>query len=406
MGLNLAQIDRLLSDWKQKVDTVNQNLLDLSDLSAYQRVAGTGNPPANLTGITQQRVGEALTLVDRLFEDLALLTDTIDRAKRLRQQLPSLFISDESLQEIQQLLVGKSIQLSSSQTPLAQRDLLTTDRQLQSISPPDLLTRMSQNFTIARDTFVAVEQAWTELEGKLILYSQALIDLQQLARQLQIAVSPTLVAAHTNFTNLQLQIDRDPLGVDLASTQDLDPLINRTRQELATLGNQRQWLQTGFVTAKQRLAQLKQLQLDSIAATTESQAKIIHDFPIFPPLPAADIMEIEQWLVRLKAKYQAGTISSIQVGLTNWLNRVAAYTLTAQSALTANRLPLDTRQELRGRLDALTAKALAKGKAEDPILADLAIRARQVLYTNPTALELGTNLVERYQQCLDRQLAC
>jgi hypothetical protein len=406
MGLNLAQIDRLLNEWKHKVDTVNQNLLDLYDLPAYQRVTGTGNPPANLTGITQQRVSEALTAVDRLFEDLELLTQTIDRASKLRQQLPSLFISDESLQEIYQLLTGNSIQLPSIETPLSQRSLLTSHQQLQAISPTELLTRMGQAFTIARDVFTTVENAWTELEGKLITDSQALIDLQQLAQQLQVAVTPTLITAQTNFANLQTQIDRDPLGVDLALTQDLAPLINHTRQELTTLGNQRQWLQTGFIAAQQRLAQLQQLERDAIAAYTESQAKIIHNLPTAPPLPAADLLELEQWLARLAAKYQAGTIASIQVGLTNWLNKIAAYTVVAQATLTTNRLPLDTRQELRGRLDALTAKALAKGKSEDPILADLAIQARQVLYTSPTALALGQDLVERYQQYLDRQLAC
>jgi hypothetical protein len=82
------------------------------------------------------------------------------------------------------------------------------------------------------------------------------------------------------------------------------------------------------------------------------------------------------------------------------------YTTAARAALAANRLPLDTRQELRGRLDALSAKALAKGKVEDAILADLAIRARQVLYTSPTALDLAMNLVESYEQRLNQQLAC
>ena len=91
----------------------------------------------------------------------------------------------------------------------------------------------------------------------------------------------------------------------------------------------------------------------------------------------------------------------MRVGLTNWLDRVQRDLITARSALVANRLPLDTRQELRGRLDALTAKALAKGKAEDPILADLAIRSRQVLYTSPTDLNLATSLVKSYEQQLN-----
>jgi hypothetical protein len=406
MGLNLAQVDLLLNEWKHKVNAANQNLLDLSDLPAYQRVTGTGNPPTNLTGITQQRVAEALTAIDRLFEDMELLTATIDRARRLRQQLPSLFVSDESLQEIHHLLTGNSIQLPTIQTPLAQRDLLSSSQQLSAISPTELIDGMMSAFTVARDTLVSVDDAWTELESKLIINHQSLIDLQQLAQQLQVPVSPALTAAQTNFANLQTQIDRDPLGVSYTFDRDLVPLINHTRHELETLSQQSQWLQTEFVTARQKLAKLRELNQAAMSAQVESQIRIKHNLPMFPQLPPQDLSEISQWLGRLEISFQAGTISAVQVGLTNWLNKMEAYTHTAQSALTANRRPIDLRDELRGRLDALTAKALAKGKAEDPVLADLAIRGRELLYSSPTALNPATELVRNYEQRLNQQLAC
>jgi hypothetical protein len=69
-------------------------------------------------------------------------------------------------------------------------------------------------------------------------------------------------------------------------------------------------------------------------------------------------------------------------------------------------LPIDTRQELRGRLDALTAKALAKGKAEEPVLTDLATQAREVLYSSPTDLDLAIDLVRQYERGLNQRLAC
>ena len=100
-------------------------------------------------------------------------------------------------------------------------------------------------------------------------------------------------------------------------------------------------------------------------------------------------------------KFGAGTISPVRIGLTNWLDRVQSHTIDAQSRLAANRLPLDTRQELRGRLDALTAKALAKRQVEDPILADLAMQSRQILFTSPTDLDLATELVRSYEQRLN-----
>jgi hypothetical protein len=406
MGLTLAQIDRLLTNWQQQVDAANQNLIDLYNLPAYQRLSGMGNPPTNVTGITQHRSSAALTAIDRLFEDLELLNQPIASARKLRRELPTFFVSDRDLQEIERLLTGESIQLSSIQTPLSQRDLLSSNQQISAISPDALLDRMMANFEIARDTLIAIETAWTELESKLVTTHQALIELQQLAQRLQIGVPESLIIAETNFNNIQSQIDRDPLGVNDTFTQDLTPLINNSRRELETLDRQRQQLEADFITARQYLQQLTRLNRDSTDFYTESQAKIKHTLPSVSPLPAEEIIELERWLERLVAKFGAGITSPVRVGLTNWLNKMLAYTISAESALTANRLPLDTRQELRGRLDALIAKALAKGQAEDPILTDLATQARQVLYTSPTDLTVAIDLVRKYEQGLNQRLTC
>ena len=405
MGLTLTQIDRLLMEWQQKGDAANQNLLDLYDLSAYQRLSGMGNPPSNVTGTTQQQASTALTAIDRLFEYLELFNQQIDRARKLRRELPSLFVSNIQLQEIEHLLIGMSIDLPQIQIPLANRDLIGADRQMRSISLEELLDRMMVAFIIARDTFVAVETAWTDLESKLIVTHRSLVELQQLAR-IQVTIPVLLVTAQANFDDVQLQIDRDPLGINLAFMRDITMLINNTRRELETLAQQRQQLQADFVTASQLLQQLRQLNQDSIAAYTESQSKIRHSLPIFSPVPAEEIAELERWLARLVAKFESGIIPPVRVGLTNWLAKVRAYTTAAASALRANRLPLDTRQELRGRLDALTAKALAKRQAEDPVLADLTAQAREVLYTSPTDLNLAIDLVRKYEQGLNQRLTC
>jgi hypothetical protein len=406
MGLTLAQIDRLLTDWQQKADAANQNLLDLYDLPAYQRLSGMGNPPSNVTGTTQQQVSTALTAIDRLFEYLELFNQQIDRARKLRREFPYLFIGDRELQEIEHLLTGISIELPSIQTPLAERGLISNNQKSRSTSLSELLDRMQVAFVIARDTFVAVEVAWTELESKLITTHQALTELHQLAQQLQLSTPPLLATAQTNFTNLQLEIDRDPLAVDRTFTQDLTPLIDKIRCELATLAQQRQQLQSEFSAAPQSLQYLRDLNRDAIAAATESQDKIRHSLPIVSPLPDEELVELERWLERLGAKFEAGIVSPVRIGLTNWLNKVRAYMTAAEAALAANRLPLDTRQELRGRLDALTAKALAKGKAEDPLLIDLAAQARQALYTSPTDLNLAIDLVRQYEQGLNHRLTC
>jgi hypothetical protein len=406
MGLTLVQIDRLLTDWQQKVDAANQNLIDLYDLPAYQRLNGMGNPPSNVTGVTQVRASAALTALDRLFENIELLTRPIILAQKLRRELPTFFVNDQDLQEIERLLTGESIQLSSIQTPLAQRGLLSSSQQTLAISPSELLERMMASFTIARDTLVAIETAWTQLESKLIDTHQLLIELQQLARTLQVSVSGSVLAAETKFTELQLQIERDPLGVNDTFTQDLLPTIERSRSELIALDRHRQQLTTDFITARQDLDRLNRLNREAIDVAAETRSKIQHDLPLSDPIPAAELTELALWLERLSAKYAAGIIAPVRVGLTNWLDRKSAYLTFAESALAANRLPLDTRQELRGRLDALAAKALAKGKVEDPLLTDLALRARQVLYTSPTDLTVAIDLVREYERGLNQRWTC
>ncbi|WP_373543041.1 hypothetical protein [Chamaesiphon sp.] len=406
MGLTLAQIDRLLLEWQQKGDAANQNLLDLYDLSAYQRLSGMGNPPRNVTGITQQQASTALTALDRLFEYLELFNHQLDRVQKLRRELPSLFISDLQLDAIEHLLVGTSIDLPNLQIPLAQRDLSGANYQNRSVSLPELMERMTIAFAIARDTFVEMETAWTELESKLIDTHRSLIELQQLAQNNRVALPASLLTAQTNFANLQLEIDRDPLGINRTFTQEWTPLIANIRHEVTTVAQQYQQLQSDFTTAKSSLDRLYQLDRDSLDSATASQSKIVHGLPIASPLPAEELVELARWLERLAVKFESGMIAPVRVGLTNWMSKVRAYTIVAEATAIANHQPLATRQELRGRLDALTAKALAKGQAEDPVLVDLATEARQVLYSSPTDLNLAIDLVRKYERQLNHRLAC
>ena len=71
-------------------------------------------------------------------------------------------------------------------------------------------------------------------------------------------------------------------------------------------------------------------------------------------------------------------------------------------ALGAVKGPLDTRNELRGRLDAYHAKALAIGLAEDERLTQVYERARALLFTAPCDVVEAEAAVREYQQGLSR----
>jgi len=63
-------------------------------------------------------------------------------------------------------------------------------------------------------------------------------------------------------------------------------------------------------------------------------------------------------------------------------------------------LPIDQRNELRGRLDAYRAKANRLGLLEDSRLCELYDHAHRELYSAPTDLTAAEELVRRYQQGL------
>ncbi len=99
------------------------------------------------------------------------------------------------------------------------------------------------------------------------------------------------------------------------------------------------------------------------------------------------------------------TRRSVAVGVRRWLEAAHRHLTHDQTVLRDNQALLDERLELRGRLDALTAKAAGCGLAEDPLLAVDAQSARALLYRRPTPLEEARQLVARYQASLNETIA-
>ena len=64
--------------------------------------------------------------------------------------------------------------------------------------------------------------------------------------------------------------------------------------------------------------------------------------------------------------------------------------------LNANLAPVNLRRELRGRLDALKAKATQLKVVEKPKLSQLSGEAEVLLYNRPTDLKRAEELVQQY----------
>lgn len=403
-AVNLEQIDRLLANWRRKVDLIGQNLVDLHGLPTYQRLAGSpGFAKAQLTGITQAQVTPALDVMSELFQYFDLLVNTIDKATELRKQVSWFLGSELKVQEIEQLLNGPSIQLATVQTPLAHRGLLTAAETTNAIAPDELLAAMTDAFQVARDAVLVVDEAWLRLEPALARAEVEIVSLQKLADSLGQGSLSELVVAQNSIATLRSRIDSDPLGVSADFHREIQPLLTRVKINLDRLVQQQTQIRENLERGHQLLKQLVQLHRQAEAAFTESQEKVLDHSTLQPPLAQSQLDALRQWLTRLEAKFAEGLLHPVTIGLHNWTTKAKEYIALEENAWRANKIPLETRQELRGRLDALQAKALARGLVEEATLSDLAEQAKQLLYTRPTPLDRAAELVGQYEKQLNSQ---
>lgn len=400
----LEQIDQLLADWRRKVDIVGQNLIDLHGLATYQRLCGaSGFPKVHLRGVTEARVTPALETMSDLFQHFDLLVTTVNKAVELRKQVPLFLGSEQKIREIEQLLTGPSIQLAVVQIPLAQRGLLSASEAANAIAPSQLLAAMTDAFQVAKDAVLAVDEAWLRLEPTLADAETEIVSLQQLANSLGQGSLFELSAARQKITSLRTSIESDPLGVSANFDGEVKPLIARVRTTLEQLVQQLHQIRENFAIAHTLLKQLLELHRQAETAFAESREKVVDHSTLSTPLTQEQIEALSQWLTRLENKFTEGLLIPVRVGLENWTVKVKEYIAAEERAYTANKAPLELRQELRGRLDALKIKALARGLAEDATLTELAQKAKQLLYTRPTPLDQAAELVSLYEKRLNSQ---
>ncbi|MDF5719739.1 MAG: hypothetical protein PUP91_04450 [Rhizonema sp. PD37] len=400
--MTLEEIDQLLADWKKRIDLAGQNLIDLHGLPTYQRLTGiSGFPNAKIVGVTQARLRPALEAMNDLFGYFDLLVQTVDKATQLRLSIPRFLVSPQKLQEIERILTKRSIQFAATQISLAERGLLSAAEITDAIAPQELLVLMTLAFNIAKEAVLAVDEAWLHLEPMLDNAQTEIQTLQKWADSLGVDSLTELADASQKMTFWRQRIESDPLGVSVDFTREIQPLIGRVKISLEQVAKQQQLWQENWQSAHQLQSKLVELHRLAIAAFEESSLKVVDHSMLQPPLASEHIVALSSWLSRLETKFAEGLINPVQVGLENWTLKVKEYITATEKAYAANKAPLEIRAELRGRLDALKAKALARGMVEDATLADLAYQAQQLLYTRPTPLDKAANLVSQYEKRLN-----
>jgi hypothetical protein len=364
--MTLDQIDRLLEQWRGKLSMAAQNLVDLRSHPTYLELGSR----TDLTGVTLARVEPMLASMVNLFDYYEKLQACIGRAEDARKSITRLFTSPEKIDEVARILNTRSIQLPPVDIPLGQRDLVSPNNTLVKISPEELLAKLTQGFGDAKEVVLRVDAAWRLLGSQLDDVEREVAGLQA-----RIAGARQLIAT-------------DPLGAQ------------EETEALTQLAARRIGLTEELRRAAQTLAAVNAAHAGAAQSFEEANHKIQNAPNLRPPCQPAAISALDTWLKALNVKMDEGAWDAVAVGIDSWKQNAAHCLQSEVDAAEVNQKPVQLRRELRGRLDALKAKAVAKGKSEDGELARIGKEARTLLQTNPTSLAQAEQILREYEKRL------
>lgn len=397
--MSIRQIDEALRLWHERLNAAAQNLIDLQAHPVYKRIS---SPETKLAGETARQAALAIQSLSWLLQYFDALQSTIKRAEDARQNMPTLFGIEEREREIAFFLNGRSVQLPPVNVPIAQRSLLAGMENATSVTPADLLRTMEAAFDHVKGVVLSLDAAWESVGRSLESACARLQAFREIASHLDNGDQAALAKADDTVRRVQTLACDDPLGASL----DLLPEVHRTLDALSAkldrIAKQRLRLRTEIENAQALLRQAQQHYTAGIDLCHQAREKTAFG----GELNRDSLTGLATWLDKLQsAAATAGPTEAVFLGLQNWKN-AAEQILATQTAVTREaRNSLDLRSELRGRLDALKAKARAYAVSEQDNLASLADHARKLLYTRPTPLEQAAGVVGEYEAALNIEAA-
>jgi len=378
--MTLDEIDQLLSTWKSRSETAAAGLFELRAMPSYEILTGGHDGKRlDLTGLSQRRTAPSIAALEQAWRDYGVLSNTIQAAIALRQQLPRFSLSQQKLRDIELLLTGPSAIIADNGAAL---------------TLPQLFDRMNQAFNSGRAGFLEVDIAWKKLDDKMNKVVTFL-------RTRQTETAAHLPELRRMVEALRPKVISDPLGAGVEFDTQIEPVFTQAKSKIERLEVQRQALPHDLAQAKELLGALVQLCDENTALLAECHDKI-RGFPVAEqPVSRQRISDLGVTLLQLERRAEAGAIDPVCIELDACVTEIRRLAQTAEEARARNNAPLELRRELRGRLTALRAKAHAKGAAEDSRLVDLAQRAMTVLYAKPTPIDEAARLVQQYEARLN-----
>ncbi|HEV3070858.1 MAG TPA: hypothetical protein VGY76_05465 [Solirubrobacteraceae bacterium] len=388
--MSLQEIDRTLQRLRRATEAIGANLIEV-ELDPNRELLDA----SALEGESATRWSEASTTLAQLWQWHALLEQLLDRASQLRGA--RLRLPAKRLQELRELLQGASIELSSERLPLEQRHLLGGAQAALRCTPEELLERSSAAFDQAKTVLAAVGNAWDALLPRLQAARATLQESTALGGALGEGEPPGLDRARERLSELTQKLSKDPLSVSSKEVAELERSLQVIRDDLDSLNEMRRELAAKLADARELLEELRGVAREGADAHRQALAKIVAP-AVHEPLSVDGALASQ--LEDIERIAHHGAWREARAVLEQWTTRAQSLLERARRIACKNRAPLETRNELRGLLDACQAKATRLGLIEDTQLSGLFEQAHDSLYMAPSDLVRASGLVHRYRHAL------
>jgi hypothetical protein len=384
-ALVLGPADAELIRLETAATTIAANLVDLDDNPARKDL-----DKGPLTGRTAAAWGDAADALGRLWDGYRMLTELIANARALRDQRR---FTDADKAEYVDLVLGRSITLSTTTVPLAQRGLLGAGQVSTTCTPAELLAAMEAAFATAVDVATRAADVWQRLMPAAAEAAAALDNVRRLSGPA--GGTATLDDADRRLGDFTAALAADPLGCDERDLAAARTLIARADAERTSAAELREALTQRLAGARRLTDELAEAERHAAAA----ESAVVGRFPD-RDIAAAPGPDLRPDLAAIEALAAAGHWSLLSPRLNDWTQRAQRRLAALRDAAARNTGMLAARNELRGRLDAYRAKALKRGLGENPDLTSLAETARTALYTAPCDVDAARAAVNAYQDAV------
>jgi hypothetical protein len=379
------ELDRELNRLKDASERVAANLVELEIDSSRQLLEAS-----TLTGESLERWSIASIVLTDLWQWRGQLDAFVERAQELRR--------NRRTDELRELLTAPSIELTRAHVPLAERDLLGSPEVAVRCMPDDLLARMSRAFDEVKAVVASFGEAWETLTPRVTEARTALERTRTLAAAVGESSRADLEDASRKTSAIGERLSTDPLSICTGEVDRVIESLQAIQHDLEATAALRRNLDARLSDARARLARLDAVLRECRVAHHELQVKIAGPgAPAPPPASEREAGELDE----IAALAGSGAWREARRRLDAWSERMSAALEHGESALRANRAPLQARNQLRALLEAYQVKAGRLGAIEDPEVERIFAQAQDALFTAPTDLAAAAQLVRRYQERLN-----